>query len=152
MSDRLIRRILAPVELAEPGEPDMSYSLKLAAQLQAELILITVIDTPTTVRLIGHHRAQIAGKESFNAQLVRDAKAILQKIVDAAAHLGVHAWGHATVSEDVEEQILKEALLQKVDLILVRSIGRSGLMKVLLGSTAGEVLKAAPCPVLVARS
>jgi nucleotide-binding universal stress UspA family protein len=37
-------------------------------------------------------------------------------------------------------------------LILVRSKPRHGLMKALLGSTAGEILKAAPCPVLVARS
>jgi nucleotide-binding universal stress UspA family protein len=41
--------------------------------------------------------------------------------------------------------------VQKVDLILVRSRGRAGFMKALLGSTAGEILKAAPCPVLVAR-
>ncbi len=151
MSERPIRRILVPVELAEPGEPDMSYALRLAAQLQCELILVVVIDTPTTVGLIGHHRAQAArGGESFNAALVRDAKAILQKIVDAAGQLGVQAWGHATVSEDVVEQILKEALLQKVDLILVRSHGRIGFMKAMLGSTAGEILKAAPCPVLVA--
>ena len=51
----------------------------------------------------------------------------------------------------LEEQILKEAVLQRVDLILVRSHGKSGFMKALLGSTAGEILKAAPCPVLVAR-
>ena len=67
------------------------------------------------------------------------------------ARAGVRALGHATLSEEVEEQILKEAVLQRVDLILVRSHGKSGFMKALLGSTAGEILKAAPCPVLVAR-
>ena len=36
--------------------------------------------------------------------------------------------------------------------LLLRSKGRSRLMKALLGSTAGEILKAAPCPVLVARA
>jgi len=150
MADRLIRRVLAPVELAEADVPDMGYALRLCAQLQAELILVSVIDTPTTVRLIGGHRARSLAGGSFNAGLVNDAKAILQKIVDAAAGLGVQAWGHATVSEEVEAQILKEALVQRVDLIVVRSTGRSGLMKALLGTTAGEILKAAPCPVLVA--
>lgn len=151
MADRLIRRVLAPVELAEPDVPDMGYALRLCAQLGAELILIAVIDTPTTVRLIGRHRARQLGGSSFNAALVDDAKALLKKVIDAAAKLGVQAWGHATVSEEVEAQILKEALLQKVDLIVVRSQGRTGLMKSLLGTTAGEILKAAPCPVLVAR-
>ena len=78
-------------------------------------------------------------------------RAKLQKLVDQAAEAGVRALGHVTFSEDVEEQILKEALVERVDLILVRSQGRHGFMKALLGSTAGEILKAAPCPVLVAR-
>ena len=65
--------------------------------------------------------------------------------------MGVKALGHVTFSEEVEEQILKEALVQRVDMILVRSRGGSGIMKALLGTTAGEILKAAPCPVLVAR-
>jgi nucleotide-binding universal stress UspA family protein len=77
---------------------------------------------------------------------------MLQQMVDKAAAAGVQALGHLTFSEDVEEQILKEALVQKVDLIVVRSRGRAGIMKALLGSTAGEILKAAPCPVLVART
>src|SRR5262245_17939328 len=102
MTDRLIRRVLAPVELAEAGPPDLGYALRLCAQLQSELILVSVIDTPTTVRLIGAHRMHSAGADSFNAALVKDAKAILQRIVDDAAQIGVHAWGHATVSEEVE--------------------------------------------------
>jgi len=149
---KVIRRILAPVVLSEAGHPEMDYAIAVAAQLGAELVLFACIDTPAMVSLIGRHKATGERTESFDASLVEDAKAILSKIVDEAAARGVRAFGHATVDEEVEEQILKEALVQKVDLILVRSKGRHGLMKALLGSTAGEILKAAPCPVLVARS
>lgn len=152
MSEKAIRRILAPVPLSEPELADMDYAISVAAQLGAELVLLAVIDTPAMVSLIGRHKAMGRSTESFDESLVEDAKAILSKIVDEAAARGVQALGHATVGEDVEEQILKEALVQKVDLILVRSRGRHGLMKALLGSTAGEILKAAPCPVLVARA
>ena len=152
MPDKVIQRILAPVELSEPDVPDMSYAIRLAGQLGAELILFACIDTPAMVSLIGKHKALGTRSASFDQSLVEDAKAVLSKIVDEAAARGVAALGHATVDEDVEEQILKEALVQKVDLILVRSKGRHGLMKALLGSTAGEILKAAPCPVLVARA
>jgi nucleotide-binding universal stress UspA family protein len=151
MPDRVVRRILVPVELSEREPPDTSYALRLAAQLGAELVLFVVIDTPTIVALIGRHRAVQSRGESFHAALVADAKKILQEIVDAAAKLGVHALGHATVGEQVVELILKEALVQKVDLILVRSRTPHGLMAHLLGSTAGEILDAAPCPVLVSR-
>ena len=150
MSDRVIRRILAPVELADAEPPDMGYAIQLAAQLGAELILFAVIDTPAMVSMIGHHHGVRAGGKDFQAGVVEDAKNILLEHVDAAAKAGVHALGHATVGESVVELILKEALVQKVDLILVRSPRRHGFMKHLLGSTAGEILNSAPCPVLVA--
>ena len=153
MPDRVVRRILAPVELSDSGKPDMTYAVRLAAQLRAELLLLAVIDTPATVNLIGKHRATAEAEgEDFTSTLISDAKVIVQSVVDAAAQQGVKALGHVIVNEEVEEQILKEALVKKVDLILVRSKGRGTLMKALLGSTAGEILKAAPCPVLVARA
>jgi len=151
MSTPVVRRILTPVELSQGKEPDFGYAVELAAQLRAELLLLAVIDTPTTVSLIGRHREMEAGGRDFEQGLMLEVKSLLQTVVDAAAKQGVKALGHVTFSEDVEEQILKEALVQRVDLILVRSRGGSGIMKALLGSTAGEILKAAPCPVLVAR-
>lgn len=148
----VVRRILVPVELAESRQPDLSYAISLAAQLHAELLLLVVIDTPATVHLVGRHRAMASGGRDFDKALQEEVKTMLQQMVDRAADAGVMALGHLTFSEEVEEQILKEALLQKVDLILVHSEGRGGIMKALLGSTAGEILKAAPCPVLVART
>lgn len=151
MAAPVVHRILAPVELAETREPDVGYAIGLAAQLRAELLLLAVVDTPATVNLIGRHKAK-AGGADFDKALQDEVRSMLQAMVDKAAAAGVKALGHLTFSEEVEEQILKEALVQKVDLILVRSRGRAGIMKALLGSTAGEILKAAPCPVLVART
>ena len=151
MSQPVVRRILAPVDLAETREPELGYAIGLAAQLTAELLLLAVVDTPATVNLIGRHRATGGGRD-FEAELQEEVQGKLQQLVDLAAEAGVRALGHLTFSEHVEEQILKEALVERVDLILVRSQGRTGIMKALLGSTAGEILKAAPCPVLVARA
>jgi nucleotide-binding universal stress UspA family protein len=161
----VVQRILVPVDLAESREPELDYAIAIAAQLRAELLLLAVIDTPATVNLVGHHGAAGHGAardgdakpgsglrgSSFEQELQEEVEGKLQSAVDKAAEAGVRALGHLTFSEDVEEQILKEALVERVDLILVRSRGRTGIMKALLGSTAGEILKAAPCPVLVAR-
>lgn len=154
MPDRLVRRMLAFVEFAERGDPDMSYSIRLARQLRAELILFSVIDTPAMVALIGTHRAATAERgATLTASLVADAKSILQRIVDQAAEEGVEARGHAIVSEEVPEQILKEAIVQHVDLIVIRpSRKRQGFLHLLMGSTVEEVLAAAPCSVLVAQA
>lgn len=147
----VVRRILAPVELAERRDLDLGYAIGLAAQLRADLLLFAVVDTPATVNLIGGHRAR-SGSGGLVDQLLQDAAHFVAQGLLEVAAAGVQALGHLTFAEDVEEQILKEALVQQVDLILVRSRGRTGLMKALLGNTAGEVLKAAPCPVLVART
>ncbi|MGA1525840.1 MAG: universal stress protein [Planctomycetota bacterium] len=163
MAERLVRRMLAFVELGERGSPDVSYAIRLAGQLGAELILFSVIDTPAMMALIGTHRAgrgALSGAGAsvgsadgtLTAALVADAKRILQAIVDEAADQGVAARGHATVSEEVPEQILKEAIVQQVDLIVIRpSRKRQGFLHLLMGSTVEEVLEAAPCPVLVAQ-
>ncbi|MFK7741864.1 MAG: universal stress protein [Planctomycetota bacterium] len=151
MTEPVVKRILAPVDLAESRDPELGYAIGLAAQLKAELLLLAVVDTSATVMLIGNHRAA-GGGASFEQELQDEVRNKLQSVVDEAAEAGVHALGHLTFSEDVEEQILKEALVERVDLIVVRSRGRTGIMKALLGSTAGEILKAAPCPVLVARA
>ncbi len=150
MTDPVIRRILALVEFSARQEPEMGYAIDLAAQLNAELFLFGVIDTPAMVSLIGKHKTA-GGNDTLTASLVEDAKRILLRIVNEAAAQGVKALGHATISEEVPEQILKEAVLQHADLILLRSKGRSGVLKALLGSTVEDILKAAPCPVLVAR-
>lgn len=153
MPDRVVRRMLAFVEFADRGDPDLGYAIRLAKQLRAELILFSVIDTPAMVALIGTHRVAAAQRgTTLNAALVDDAKRILQRIVDAAVAEGVSARGHAIVSEEVPEQILKEAIVQHVDLIVIRpSRKRQGFLHLLMGSTVEEVLAAAPCAVLVAQ-
>ncbi|MCA8948068.1 MAG: universal stress protein [Planctomycetes bacterium] len=148
----VVKRILAPVGFDSDRDADLGYAIALAAQLRAELLLLAVIDTSATVTLIGKHRQTQRSAPDFEKALHDEVEGILQQMVDRAAAAGVQALGHLKFSEEVEEQILKEALVQKVDLILVHSHGRSGLMKTLLGSTAGEILKAAPCPVLVSRA
>ena len=57
MPERVVRRILAPVELVDTSEPDLGYAIGLAAQLQAELRFFAVVDTPTTVALVARQLA-----------------------------------------------------------------------------------------------
>ncbi len=49
------------------------------------------------------------------------------------------------------EEILKEAKEQQIDLIVIASIGRSGIAKYLIGSVARNVLKGSKCPVLLTK-
>jgi nucleotide-binding universal stress UspA family protein len=55
------------------------------------------------------------------------------------------------VSRFVAEAICEQAKKLSVDLVVLTTHGRTGLMHLLMGSVAEEVVRKAPCPVLVVR-
>lgn len=50
------------------------------------------------------------------------------------------------------EEILKEGKEKKIDLIVIASLGRSGIAKYFIGSVARNVLKGSKCPVLLVKA
>jgi universal stress protein A len=49
------------------------------------------------------------------------------------------------------EVIIKEQKAKKIDLIVISSHGKTGLLKQLMGSVAEKVIKGATCPVIVVK-
>jgi nucleotide-binding universal stress UspA family protein len=155
---RVVEKILVPTDLTRWAEVAVDYAVDLARQLGAEVRFFAVIDSATIVELIGSHvrdreREQEKGsRAAFHQSLVDDAKRVLQRDVDRAAARGVRALGHAKVSEEVEREILAEAEVAAADLIVLMGHERHGLAQLLFRSTTEEILRRAPCPVLMIRS
>jgi nucleotide-binding universal stress UspA family protein len=55
------------------------------------------------------------------------------------------------VHHDPARAILAEMDARRADLVAIATHGRSGMARLRLGSVADKVVRAAPCPVLVAR-
>ena len=55
------------------------------------------------------------------------------------------------VHGEAASEIVRVAAERKVDLIVISSHGRTGLGRILFGSTAESVVRHAPCPVLVVK-
>lgn len=79
-----------------------------------------------------------------------------------AALRGLHDWRGRVKDDGIEidehlsvhhpvEAIAEVARDLDVDLIVMGSLGRTGIQRLLLGSVAERVLRVAPCPVLTAR-
>lgn len=66
----------------------------------------------------------------------------------ADPHLSVE---HRLAEGDPPEEVVRLARALPCDLIVIGTHGRSGLRRALAGSVAEDVLRLAPCPVLVAR-
>ena len=77
-------------------------------------------------------------------------KAARDKLHEAFVHFG--AEGESLVLEgNAARAIVHAAEKQAAELVCIGTHGRTGLRRLLLGSTAELVVKAAPCSVLVVR-
>jgi nucleotide-binding universal stress UspA family protein len=58
---------------------------------------------------------------------------------------------HVLLAGDPAEEILRHAAANRADLIVMGTHGRTGLLRLLMGSVAEKVLRGAPCSVLVVK-
>src|SRR5439155_8388844 len=93
------------------------------------------------------------GGSPFNIsdEQVRKLKELArERLDDAFKQLHIH--GQALVTRGPAEiALIETAAHLKADLLVVGTVGRTGLRRVLLGSVAGTVVREAPCSVLVVR-
>jgi nucleotide-binding universal stress UspA family protein len=79
-----------------------------------------------------------------------EAAAGVKRFLTSVSGLGLR-WRVALRPGDARSVILREAVRQRADLLVLGTHGRSGLAHALLGSVAEWVIAAAPCDVLVVR-
>jgi nucleotide-binding universal stress UspA family protein len=138
---RRIRTILLATDLGPASADAADRAIELAAQLDAELLIVSVIDA-------GPHQANAAGPR---VDQVRDRREpVAQALVAQARRAGVAArfliW-HG----DPGESITAAADAEGCDLIVVGTHGRTGFQRSLAGSVSDYVVRNAPCPVVVVR-
>jgi nucleotide-binding universal stress UspA family protein len=142
------RRILHPSDFSRASGVAFKKAVELAKSDRAELLLVHVM-SPI---------APIAGEGYVSPKMYEDiaassrawAQKQLDRLLAKAKTSGVRAKGY--VLEGVaHDQIARVARSRHADLIVMGTHGRSGLAKLFLGSVAGRVVAAAPCPVLTVR-
>lgn len=132
-----IDRILCPTDLSSESDEALRYAVALATANEAKLFLL-------------YCREDISGGREN--RVIETAPLFIESL---GPHLGLKNlsdlnWKGLVAEnvDDVGKAIVREAVKQKVDLIVMRSRRRSK-PAALLGSTAETVSSRAPCPVLV---
>ena len=142
------RRILHPSDFSRASGAAFKKAVELAKSDRAQLMVVHVLGPI----------APIAGEGYVSPKMYEDiaassrawAQKQLDKLLAKAKTSGVRASGY--VLEGVaHDQIARFARSKHADLLVVGTHGRSGLAKLFLGSVAGRVVAAAPCPVLTVR-
>ena len=140
-----LKKILVPIDFSDCSKKALQYALPLAKQHEAAITLLYVVPTPFTV---GEY-----GGVNY-ASLEADLRASADKQLATLAADEVR--GRVAVDTLVSTgppaaEIIEVAKRVLADLIVISTHGRTGLKHVFLGSVAENVVRHAPCPVLVVR-
>ncbi|HEX8493976.1 MAG TPA: universal stress protein [Pyrinomonadaceae bacterium] len=144
-----IRSLLLPTDFSECANYALSYAASFAREAGASIICVHVIET--VVPTVGYSGVtEPLPMADISEQLEESATRELPKIARQEECSGL-AVEQVITHGDAASEIVRVAKERKVDLIVISSHGRTGLGRMLFGSTAEQVVRHAPCPVLVVK-
>lgn len=140
-------KILTAIDFSENSDCAFDYALTLATQFNAELTIIHVINEPVDLR--GFYVPHI----SFE-QLEKEIEESAVKMMETFCSERLKHFTNyktAIVTGIPYDEITAVAAKIEASLIVIGTHGRTGLDRILFGSTAERVVRSASCPVLTVR-
>ena len=142
-----IQKILLPTDFSQYSATAARYACELATKFDAELHLLHTLEIhPVATPDFGMGLAL----PRYINESKTEAEKQLAGVLDPKWSAG------RTVIQAVVEgspivEIVRYARAQEIDLIVLATHGRTGLVYVRMGSVAESVVRTAPCPVLTVR-
>ena len=141
-----IKKIMCAVDFSEMSSKVASYAQLLGKSLSASVNVIYV--APSLSQYVGFH-VPPTSIENFVGEIVTGAEktmdTFIQENFEGITVEGKVLSGYAT------EEILKYAENENIDIIVMGTHGRKGIDRVLFGSVAEKIVKAASIPVMTIR-
>lgn len=142
-------RILVPTDFSEFSRPAIKYGCAIAARFDAELHLLHVVPDPVMlipeVAQFSVESLQTQAKKLHDAAQMRLSQLPGEDFVSARPIVREVRIGPAFL------EIVDYAEKQNIDLLVIGTHGRSGIMHLLMGSVAERVVRKSPCPVLTVK-
>jgi len=136
-------KVLVPIDNSEHSKKALARALELAEKQGAQITIMTVV--PVASDFMDESLVNIQDKlRAENQKWLDTAKAEFEAKgikVDTILEKGIVP----------ANNIIRRAEEDKFDRIVMGSTGRTGLAKVLMGSTAAKVVAHAPCEVTIVR-
>lgn len=140
-------KILVPLDGSKLAETALAHAESLANRYNATLILLSVIDPPIPT---GRETSTMELYQRQVDTLKHDTELYLKGLQGEFIEKKIKA-KFIVKSGPVVENIINTAENQSVDLVLIASHGRTGLMRVFFGSVAAGVLNRIEQPLMVIR-
>jgi nucleotide-binding universal stress UspA family protein len=144
-----LRQILLPTDFSGCANYAFPYAAAIARATQARILCVHVVEP--VVPAVGYSGlADPMPIADMSEQLEDSAERELPRLTDCEELQGLEV-EEVIVHGDAAAEIVRVAGEQGVDLIVISSHGRTGLGRMIFGSTAEAVVRHASCPVLVVK-
>jgi len=143
------KKILVPTDFSKYSDAALKKAIDIATQYGSKIYLLHVIDERITWAADYYISVEVIKqleKESLKASKDRLKKEAATIIKDKKMDIIVDVKNGTPY-----EVILSEEEAKKIDLIVIASHGKTGILKQLMGSVAGKVIKGSKCPVVVVK-
>jgi nucleotide-binding universal stress UspA family protein len=140
-----VESILVPVDFSDHSHAAVAQAAELARRWKASIELVHVLEMPPLPAFYGPVPDVGSAQrllEISNEELAALAASLIPEDVD---------WTATTLEGAAATEITRHAKESGADLVVIPSHGRSGLDRLLMGSTTERVLRMAECPVLTLR-
>ncbi len=147
-----MKSILVALDGSETALKAVDFAAKLAAQTDAELTLLTVVDEAH----VGDRALKDFARAEHLAAAWGDLSETRAQEILIAGHERAAGYEGLRVRKEWRSgnpaaEIARYAREKQVNLIVVGNTGHGGLAAALLGSVAFKLLATAPCPLTVVR-
>ena len=145
------KNILVPIDGSEFSIVALKYAITITKKFNSNLIVLHIV--PSSIRYNFFTTEKDFESNSPENQILQSAYMEAQKwFDDIKEKMGVKFKTDVIIAkESIVKEIIEYSELEKIDLIIIGTRGRSRLKKLLLGSTASGVVTYANCPVIVTR-
>ena len=151
----MFRRILVPIDGSRASNLGLAQAIKMAKDCDATLCLLHVVDElVVTQHLDGTTYVPASYVDGFMEALRQSGRKLLARAERKMERSGVR-WQAVlveTLGHRVADLIIEQARKWRADLIVLGTHGRRGLSRMVMGSDAESVVRAATVPVLLVRS
>jgi len=143
----LFQNILCPVDLSEVSERGLRNAIGLARAFKGHLTVLTVIP-PIRWLTAAVETGKLAGAQAEHDHSWQDEFGRWM----LGMEFGDVSWDSEIRHGVPSEEIIAAALRHKSDTLVMGSTGKSGLVRVLMGSVTRRVLQQLPCSLLTVKT
>lgn len=137
--------ILVPVDGSDPSDAAVDHARGLASEQDATVHVLHAVEHPERGALGGRVPASVV------EQMRAEGERLVAETADRLEDEGVEA--ETEVVDDSAVHAIPDYVDDHdVDLVVIGTHGRTGVRRVLLGSTAERTIRTVDCPVLTAES